>query len=174
MTPDPRLRPVELDSLGLRSVAGDFATGVTVVTSLGSAEGGGIEKVGMSVNTFTSVSLDPLLILISLANLSATGNRIRQAGFFAINVISEGQEDVSHQFATRTENRFEGVETVEGVTGAPILVDASTAAVECEIENEIPAGDHTIVVGGVAALHRISTDDPLLFYRGGYHSVHRR
>lgn len=173
MSSDSRLTAVDLDSTGLRRVAGDFATGVTVVTSIGSDENGRTEMIGMAVNTFTSVSLDPLLVLISLANLSGTGGRIRESGFFAINVISEGQSDLSHQFATRQENRFEGVETVAGVTGAPILVNASTVAVECKIENEIPAGDHTIVVGGVAALHRISTDDPLLFYRGAYHGVHR-
>jgi 3-hydroxy-9,10-secoandrosta-1,3,5(10)-triene-9,17-dione monooxygenase reductase component len=153
---------LEPDSATYRTVLGHFATGVTIVTAL---DGG--EPVGMACNSFTSVSLDPPLVLFCAAKGSATWPRMQNAHNFAVNVLAEDGEAVSRVFATKDVDRFAAITHRRGATGAPILDDA-LAYVDCETVAEHDAGDHVIVVGRVVELGYATEGAPLLFYRGGY------
>ncbi len=150
------------DEARYRQVLGHFATGVTVVTALA-----GDEPLGLAVNAFTSVSLDPPLVAICIAAASTTWPRVREVGRFCVNILSDDQEAVCRTFASRTPKRFAGIGYRTAPSGAPILTGV-LAWIDCTIQAEHPAGDHVIVVGrardlGVAREHR-----PLVFYRGGY------
>jgi 3-hydroxy-9,10-secoandrosta-1,3,5(10)-triene-9,17-dione monooxygenase reductase component len=153
---------LEPDSATYRTVLGHFATGVTIVTARD-----GDTPVGMACNSFTSVSLDPPLVLYCAAKNSTTWPQLQNAHHFAVNVLDEDAEAVSRIFATKGADRFEGVSHRRGATGAPILTDA-IAYVDCETEAEYDAGDHVIVVGRVVELGYVSEGKPLLFDRGGY------
>jgi 3-hydroxy-9,10-secoandrosta-1,3,5(10)-triene-9,17-dione monooxygenase reductase component len=150
------------DEASYRTVLGHFATGVTIITAMD-----GNEPVGISANSFTSVSLDPPLVLFCAAKDSTTWPRIKAAGNFTVNVLNEHQEDVSRVFATKGADRFSRIGWRESRAGSPVLHD-SLAYIDCEIEDEHDAGDHVIVVGRVLELGVLSEDGPLLFFRGGY------
>jgi 3-hydroxy-9,10-secoandrosta-1,3,5(10)-triene-9,17-dione monooxygenase reductase component len=151
-----------IDSARFRTILGHFATGVTVVTGHG-PDG----PVGLAVNSFTSVSLDPPLVLVCMARTSSTWPTIRDGGSFAVNILGEHQEDTSRRFGASSGDRFEGVGWSPGKTGSPILRDA-IAYVECVIDAEHEGGDHVIVVGRVVELGQPADGGPLLFWRGGY------
>lgn len=153
---------LEPDSATYRTVLGHFATGVTIVTAHD-----GTEPVGMACNSFTSVSLDPPLVLFCAAKSSTTWPRMQSAKHFAVNVLAEDGETVCRVFATKGADRFAAVTHHRGATGAPILADA-LAYIDCETEAEHDAGDHVIVVGRVVELGYATEGKPLLFYRGGY------
>jgi 3-hydroxy-9,10-secoandrosta-1,3,5(10)-triene-9,17-dione monooxygenase reductase component len=153
---------LEPDSATYRTVLGHFATGVTIVTALD-----GDTPVGMACNSFTSVSLDPPLVLWCAAKSSSTWPQMQGAQHFAVNVLAEDGEPTCRVFATKGVDRFEGVTHHRAVTGAPILADA-LAYIDCETEAEHDAGDHVIVVGRVVELGYATEGKPLLFYRGGY------
>jgi 3-hydroxy-9,10-secoandrosta-1,3,5(10)-triene-9,17-dione monooxygenase reductase component len=153
---------LEPDSATYRTVLGHFATGVTIVTAHD-----GTEPVGMACNSFTSVSLDPPLVLFCAAKSSTTWPRMQSAKHFAVNVLAEDGESVCRVFATKGADRFAAVTHHRGATGAPILADA-LAYIDCETEAEHDAGDHVIVVGRVVELGYATEGKPLLFYRGGY------
>ncbi len=150
------------DAASLRTVLGHFATGVAIVTALD-----GEEPVGMACNSFTSVSLEPQLVLFCAAKSSTTWPRIQAAGKWAANILDEDGEEVCRLFAQKGADRFAHLEYTTGRTGAPILDDA-LAFVDCETLDEHDAGDHVIVVGKVLELGYASEHKPLLFYRGGY------
>lgn len=152
------------DEASFRTVLGHFATGVTIITAW-DEEGG--EPIGMAANAFSSVSLDPPLVLFCAAVSSTTWPRIRTAGAFTVNVLTEHQEDVCRVFATRGADRFSRVGWRPASSGAPILEDA-LAFVDCRIQDVHPGGDHDIVVGRVVELGVQHEAKPLLFYRGGY------
>jgi 3-hydroxy-9,10-secoandrosta-1,3,5(10)-triene-9,17-dione monooxygenase reductase component len=135
---------------------------VTVVT--GVMDG---EPVGLAVNSFTSVSLEPALVAFCVAKTSKTWPRLRSAGSFCVNILSEQQEALSRAFAGRPPDRFRGVGWRPGPSGAPILADV-LAWIDCSVEAEHDAGDHIIVVGGVRELDVGHEGRPLVFYRGGY------
>ena len=151
-----------VDSARFRTVLGHFATGVTVVT--GQGQGG---PAGMAANSFTSVSLDPPLVLVCMAHTSSTWPAIRASGNFAINILGEHQEETSRRFSARVGDRFQGVGWAAGKTGSPILHDA-IAFIDCVIDAEHDAGDHVIVVGRVVDMGLPAERGPLLFWRGGY------
>ena len=151
-----------IDELAFRDVLGNFATGVTIITA--SVEG---EQVGMSANSFTSVSLDPPLVAFCAAHSSTTYPRIREAGHFCVNVLSEEQADVARLFAVRGVDRFAAISWSASRTGAAII-DGGVAWVDCEIYAEHVAGDHVIVVGRVLACEAHAMRHPLLFFRGGF------
>lgn len=153
------LRP---DEVSFRSVLGNFATGVTVVTATE-----GREPVGMAANSFTSVSLDPPLVLFCAAKSSTTWPRIQRARAFTVNILSEHQEDVSRLFATRGADRFGSVGWHRSEGGSPVLDDV-LAYLDCVIDSEHEAGDHVIVVGRVLDLGLSAAAGPLLFHRGAY------
>lgn len=152
-----------IDVARFRQVLGHFATGVTVVTT---AEGG--EPAGLSVNSFTSVSLDPPLVAFCVARESSTWPRIRGSGRFCVNILSEDQEDLCRVFAVRGgRDKFRGVGWRPAESGAPI-VSGALAWIDCTVEDEHVAGDHIIVVGRVGELGVEQEGRPLVFYRGGY------
>jgi 3-hydroxy-9,10-secoandrosta-1,3,5(10)-triene-9,17-dione monooxygenase reductase component len=145
-----------------REVLSAFATGVTVVT----ANDGG-EMVGMSANSFTSVSLDPPLVAFCAAHTSATYPRLRQAGHFSVNVLAEDQADLAKLFSQRNVDRFESVAWRQARSGGTML-EGVLAWLHCAIDAEHEAGDHVIVVGRVLDLEVFADRRPLLFFRGAY------
>jgi flavin reductase (DIM6/NTAB) family NADH-FMN oxidoreductase RutF len=162
-----------VDGAEMRRVLGHFATGVTVVT----AEAGD-EPVGMAANSFTSLSLEPPLVLFCAGVESETWPRIREAERFCVNVLGHGQRELAVGFARKGGDRFAGVELVEREAGPPRLA-AAIAHVECRIWAEHPGGDHTIVVGEVLELAVAEADvraleEPLIFYRGGFTTARQR
>jgi len=152
----------EIDGALYRQVLGHFATGVTVITAVDSGE-----PVGMAANSFTSVSLDPPLVLFCAGTSSTTWPRIDAAGAYAVNILAGDQEEVSRKFAAKDGDRFEGVGWSTAVTGSPIL-DGALAYLDCTIEARHDAGDHVLVVGRVVDLAVPREGPPLLFFRGGY------
>jgi 3-hydroxy-9,10-secoandrosta-1,3,5(10)-triene-9,17-dione monooxygenase reductase component len=151
--PDPEL---------FREVFGRFATGVAVVTSAGPAGTG-----GMTANALCSVSLDPLLALVCFENQARTLPIVRDAGRFAVNVLSAHQEEVARLFASKLPES-EKLETVAHriEAGMPIIAGALAWAV-CDLRELIAGGDHTIAIGKVVALG-LGEGEPLLWYAGRY------
>jgi flavin reductase (DIM6/NTAB) family NADH-FMN oxidoreductase RutF len=157
-----RLRSLEPDIATFRTVLGHFATGVTLITAMD-----GDEPVGMACNSFTSVSLDPPLVLFCAAKASSTWPKIQPAKCFAANILGEDDEELCRLFATKGADRFKHLDYSKYRTGAPVIHDALAFA-DCETVAEHDAGDHVIVVGRVLELGYASEGKPLLFYRGGY------
>jgi flavin reductase (DIM6/NTAB) family NADH-FMN oxidoreductase RutF len=156
---------IALDSELFRQVMGQFATGVTIVTAVD-----GDEPVGVAANSFTSVSLDPPLVLFCVARSSSTWPRIERARKFAVNILGEHQEEVSRLFAQRGVDRFAQVDWHEGLGGSPVLHD-TMAYLDCEFWAEYDGGDHIIVVGRVLDLGVSRDAGPLLFFRGQYRRI---
>lgn len=150
------------DPSNFRAALGFFATGVAIVTAV---DGG--EPVGMACNSFTSVSLEPPLVLFCASKASSTWSRIQAAGAWVANIVRDDGEDLTRRFADRGADRFASVGWQPGRTGAPVLDDA-LAYVDCETVAEHDGGDHVIVVGRVVELGHVTSGRPLLFYRGGY------
>lgn len=154
---------VLLDSRALRNTLGRFATGVAVVTAV---DGEG-HPVGLTVNSFAAVSLDPPLVLWSLANSSHNLEAFRQASHHCINVLSVGQVDISNRFATWPVDRFAGLHWRPGLGGAPRL-EGCCAYFEVKNDIQYPGGDHLIFVSQVEACGETPELAPLLFHGGRY------
>lgn len=154
-----------IDPSLFRALCGRFPTGVIVVTAL-DASG---RPVGMTANSFTSVSLAPPLVSVNVDHRADMHRHLTVAPRFAVNILERHQEALSRRFAEDHADRFEGVGYRPGDGGVPLL-DGGLAVLECERHTCFEAGDHTIVVGrvvgGTAAEGR-----PLLYYRGGYASL---
>jgi len=146
-----------------RAVLGRYATGVTVVTTR-TATG---EPVGLTVNSFTSVSLDPPLVLFCLDRGAGSLPAFETSGAFAVNILAAGQETLSNRFADPDAARFGADATAAWSTGAPILADA-LAALDCALHARHDGGDHIILVGRVLQLAVLSDGDPLVYWRGAY------
>ena len=146
----------------MRTVLGHFATGVAIITAFD-----GDEPVGMACNSFTSVSLEPQLVLFCAAKSSSTWPRIQAAQNWAANILNEDGEQVCRVFAQKGADRFAQVAYTMGRSGSPLLEDA-IAYIDCETVAEHDAGDHVLVVGKVLELGYAPEGKPLLFYRGGY------
>ena len=146
----------------LRDVLGSFVTGVTVITTL---DGEG-KMHGLTANSFSSVSLDPPLVLWSQATSAGSHTAFRDAGRFTINILAEHQYDLANHFATRSPDKFAGIDYDLGVDGLPLLRDCS-AWLECKVVSRFPGGDHVIFVGSVECI-RQSTRRPLVFGGGQY------
>lgn len=159
---------MSLDSDLFRSVLGRFATGVTVVTAR-DEEG---RDHGMTVNAFSSLSLDPPLVLCCVDRAASMFHSLAIGQYFAVNILSATQEALSRRFSNLdADTRFEGVGFSRGVLGAAIL-DEVLAYLECRIVARHQAGDHAIIIGEVQ--HAATGDDrPLLYYRGGYAQLER-
>ncbi|MGN6058037.1 MAG: flavin reductase family protein [Sphingomicrobium sp.] len=153
------------DPRTLRDALGCFATGVTVVTCLNDGV-----PAGLTVNSFTSVSLDPPLLLVCIAKAASAGALIR-ASHFAINVLQTGQQPASIRFSTRDEDRFGATKWACGEAGAPIL-EESLGVFECERFAVYDGGDHHILVGRVEKASFDASLDPLLYFRGRYRRLH--
>ena len=159
-----------IDASAFRKAMGSFPTGVSVVT-VASSDG---TMHGVTVNSFSSVSLDPMLVLVCLNETSRTVGLIERAGAFGVNVLSAGQQDVSSWFANRDRPggsaMFDGVPLEPGPTGCPVLACAA-ASFDCRLRQSYRAGDHLIVLGEVVALVHRPQLEPLVFHDGTYKSL---
>jgi flavin reductase (DIM6/NTAB) family NADH-FMN oxidoreductase RutF len=161
---EPILVPVP-DVKALRRVMGRFATGITVVTV------GGPEPHYMTANAFTSVSLDPPLVLVCVQRTATLHKVIHESGSFAVSVLAANQEQEARIFAAHHRPRvaeFVAVDVVLGpYSGAPVFCDA-LAWLECELAAVYDGGDHSIFIGRVQTLGHSAEEDALLFYNGGF------
>ena len=155
--------PPGVDPVRFRHVMGHFATGVTVITT---RHDGRLH--GMTANSVTSVSLEPLLILVCLTRGARTALAIQNAERFAVNILGEHQEEVSRRFARPGQDHFEGLEIVAGPHGLPFLPDC-LAYLACKVTDMVQAGDHDIVIAEVDHCEASPNGgNPLLFFQGGY------
>lgn len=149
-----------------RDVLGRFASGVTVVTSMS-----GGEPVGMTCQSFSSVSLEPPLVLFIPARTSRAWPLIQRSGRFCVNFLAADQAELSNRMASRGVDKFAGVSwTPAEHTGSPVL-EGTLAHVDCTIFAVHEAGDHYVVVGRVLGLHTTDVPDPLLFFQGRYRTT---
>ena len=155
------------DPRTLRDALGCFATGVTIVTCL-DPEG---KPSGITVNSFTSVSLDPPLLLVCIHKKSVAAETLTTGSCFAVNVLQREQQPASISFSTRAEDRFGNTPWSCGEAGAPILED-SLCVFECERFAVHDGGDHHILVGKVVKASFDTSLDPLLFFRASYRRLH--
>ena len=156
---------VQIDPIKFRRALGNFATGVTIMTAQ-NAEG---EKVGVTANSFNSVSLDPALILWSIDKNSSSFHVFEQATHFAVNILSGSQIELSNKFSRRNIDKYEGTSYREGAGTAPIL-DNCSAVFECERHQILEGGDHWIIVGKVVNFHDEGRS-PLVYHQGAYSGV---
>ncbi len=159
------LATAPVEPRGLRNALGRFATGVTVITTR--TVSGRIE--GMTVNSFSSVSLDPPLVLWSLRREARSLPSFIEAGCFAINVLSATQHRHAHCFVTTSENKFAAIDWVPGLGGCPLLANC-IARFECNTQQTMRAGDHLIFIGRIERAS-YSEGQPLLFHAGAYHAA---
>jgi 3-hydroxy-9,10-secoandrosta-1,3,5(10)-triene-9,17-dione monooxygenase reductase component len=153
-----------IDETKFRAILGRFTTGVVAVTALPEQ---GCTPAGLAVNSFTSVSLQPALVLICIARSSTSWPHVRSAARFCINILGEDQREISKRLATSGTDKFRGVRWTTTPNRTPIL-DGAIGWLECSIEAEYPAGDHTVVVARVHHLDADRDGAPLVFYRGSY------
>ena len=147
---------------------GHFATGVTVMTTTA-----GERMHGMTVSAFASVSLEPLLILVSVEHRTVMHDLVLQSGAFALNILGERSESTARFFADNA--RLQAPEFRQGAyrlgqTGSPILTEA-TGYLEATVQASHPAGDHTVIMGQVIAVDIVSEEPPLIYYRSGYRQL---
>jgi flavin reductase (DIM6/NTAB) family NADH-FMN oxidoreductase RutF len=165
----PRGQP-EFGSAEFRSAVGAFATGVTVITTRGEP-GSDTDVYGMTANAFSSVSLDPPLVLVCVISGTTGAETIERNGVFAVNVLGAHQEPISRFFAARDrpsgQEAFRDVPHFSAVTGSPIL-ERAAAYMDCWLAARHEAGDHLIFIGEVVALGVDPSAHPLLFHGGGY------
>ena len=152
----------QIDPHDLRRAFGAFATGVTIVTTI---DGDG-RPTGFTANSFSSVSLDPPLVSVSIAKSAFGISHFTGGSSLAINILAENQRDLSNRFASRGIDKFAGVSWSAGMTGAPRL-DGVVAWFDCENFQQVDAGDHVILIGRVVD-YNYNTDAPLGFCRGAY------
>jgi flavin reductase (DIM6/NTAB) family NADH-FMN oxidoreductase RutF len=157
-----------VDSTLFRQSMAQFATGVTIVTTRDA--GGG--RLGLTVNAFASVSLDPPLVLVCIDNRSEAHKGFEASGVFGVSILAEGQEDWSRRFATPGTEKWSGGDCETGSTGVA-LIPGALAHVECRVAAAHPAGDHTIYVGRVETL-AVTPGRPLLYHASSYARVESR
>lgn len=157
------MTPALPDSRALRNALGRFATGIAVVTAI-DPDG---HPVGLTVNSFSAVSLNPPLVLWCLGNGSNNLEAFRRASHYAINILAAGQQDLSNRFATWPTDRFAGQPWHAGLGGAPVF-PGCCATFEVANESAHAGGDHTIFVGRVERYAEHPDLEPLLFFGGGY------
>ncbi|WP_028464711.1 flavin reductase family protein [Nisaea denitrificans] len=157
---------MSVNSDQFRDVMGRFATGVTVVTTVNQ---GRLD--GFTASSFSSVSLDPPLVLVCIGKDATCHDAFSASGCFAINILSADQANLSVRFSSDVGDRFDGVKHEPWVTGAPVL-DGALAVIDCTLHAVHEAGDHSILVGRVERLGPIRGEaKPLIYYRGAYCSV---
>ncbi|GII76204.1 flavin reductase [Sphaerisporangium rufum] len=162
------VRPVA-DARSLRRAFGTFATGVTVVTT------GGDTPHAMTANSFTSVSLDPPLVLICVDRGAVMHRCLTETGYFGVSVLAAHQEDAALHFANRWRTlgaaQFDDVDWLPGgLTGVPLL-DGTLASFECELWRTYDGGDHTIFIGKILTLHQQTDRDALLVFKGKFRQL---
>lgn len=155
---------VAVDETRFKQAMSCFASGVTVVTT----EYAG-HRYGVTVSAFSSLSLNPPLVLVCVEKSVRAHDVIPKAERFAVNVLTEEQEAMSNRFAAKVEDRFAGIATHEGQLGVP-LIDGALASIECRLHETLPGGDHTIFIGEVVNTE-IHDAAPLIYFRSGYRAL---
>jgi flavin reductase (DIM6/NTAB) family NADH-FMN oxidoreductase RutF len=155
----------EVDTGDLRRVLGKFTTGVVIVTTMTDTG-----PIGMTVNSFCSVSLTPPVVLFCVRHGSQLHPPFATATAFAINILDSDQQELANQFARPGLNRFGSVRWRPGMTRSPV-VRGGHALLECLTDRVFTAGDHDIVLGRVVHAHSAETGGPLMYYSGGYHRL---
>jgi len=156
----------EADPRVLRSAFGAFATGVAIVTTT-DVDG---QPVGLTANSFTSVSLDPPLVLFCLDRRSSNLERFRRSAVFGINVLSSHQQEVSSRFVARGEDRFAGIAWELRASGVPVI-EGAAASFECERHSICDGGDHLVFLGRVLRFSFQPRREPLLYFQGRYRQI---
>lgn len=162
------MEPTAIDPRRFRDAIGRFATGVTVVTA---AAGGQVR--GMTANAVSSLSLEPMLLLVCVQRTASAHAMIEQAGVFAVNILAADQRPLAELFARAGEfdAPMGGVPFHSGSTGAPLLAGA-LASIECTLHERLAGGDHSIFIGRVVDLVVARpTEQPLLFFSGAYREI---
>jgi flavin reductase (DIM6/NTAB) family NADH-FMN oxidoreductase RutF len=150
-----------------KKVMGSFAAGVTVVTTV-DTEG---KPWGLTATAFTSLSMDPPLCLVCIDKRSGSHKAVADSKKFAVNLLRHSQETISNKFASRADDKYEGVEhTLGAETGCPLLAGA-LAKMECKLVNVFEGGDHSIFVGELCSVE-VGEGAPLVYWRGGYRILH--
>jgi len=153
---------MQVDERSFRKALGCFATGVTVVTTA-DAQG---QPVGVTVSAFSSLSLEPPLVLFCLDKRTKSLDAFR-SGHFAVHVLREDQRQVSIQFASRQDDKWNNIDFTTNEFGVPVMSNC-LARLECGLHEMIEGGDHVIFVGKVHALEHQTGGQPLLYFRGAY------
>lgn len=154
-----------LDPATFRASLARFASGVTIVTAR-DRDG---HDYGMTVSAFSSLSLNPPMILVCIDNGASVAPVLEHCEHLAVNILAEDQRALSQRFAKREVDRFEGIEVQRGETGV-VLLGGTLAALECDVVTRHPAGDHTILVARVRAAE-LREGNPLLYWRGAYRQL---
>jgi 3-hydroxy-9,10-secoandrosta-1,3,5(10)-triene-9,17-dione monooxygenase reductase component len=154
-----------LDARAFRRALGSFVTGVTIITTC-DAQGA---PAGLTANSFNSVSLDPPMVLFSLALDSTSLEAFRQAGWWAVHVLAAGQEALSNRFAQKDPDKFDGLETMRGPGGIPLLPEFAARFI-CRAAFEYEGGDHAIFLGAVDSFEQAGRP-PLIYHQGQYGGV---
>jgi flavin reductase (DIM6/NTAB) family NADH-FMN oxidoreductase RutF len=152
---------VKFDSKKQRQIMGQFATGVTVASTIVNGQ-----SWGMTANAVTSLSLEPPLVLLAVDRDSKSQEMFQSGGCFALNILAADQQDLSNRFAFSGPKDFDDLETKTAETGSPILTNA-LAWVDCRVVDILPGGDHDIFIGEILA-GDLKEGSPLLFYAGRY------
>lgn len=160
-----KIEQPQIDARELRNILGDFATGVAVVTTIGNNE----LPVGMTINSFSSVSLDPPLILWSIGLKTPSYGAFSEHTGFAINIMCAESKELSLNFARPAENKFKDIKWHAGESGVPVL-DEALSTLECVTQDRISAGDHDIFIGRVVRMNN-REGDALGFHRGKFVSL---
>jgi len=153
-----------------RHAMSSFASGVTVITTV-DASG---RPFGMTATAFCSVSREPPLCLVCVADSADAYPALKESGRFAVNVLSSEQSELSARFATHGIDKFEGVAWSEGPETGCAILEGALVTVECLVENVLVAGDHEIFVGSIRRVHAGNAGDPLVYFRGRYVDVRPR
>lgn len=156
------------DSRAFRDALGMFATGIAVITT----RGPGGRRIGLTVNSFNSVSLDPPLIVWSLSLYSPLLQEFERCERYAVNILAADQVDLSQRFASSFSDKFGDIETADSAGGVPLL-QGCCAWLECRNEARHPGGDHLVFIGMVERIARADRD-PLLYFRGRYRTLSER
>ena len=157
---------MSFDGRELRNALGRFATGVCVITTVTDTQ----QAVGLTANSFSSVSLDPPLVLWNLQNNSDVYDVFSGPRFFAINVLAREQQSHSTQYARKGQHELDSAHYRLGKHGSPVIHDA-LVSFECELEATHEGGDHLIIVGRVRQMHERPDGEPLLFFSGDYREL---
>jgi 3-hydroxy-9,10-secoandrosta-1,3,5(10)-triene-9,17-dione monooxygenase reductase component len=147
------------DSLGL------FATGIAIATA-----SDGAERVGITINSFASVSIEPPLVLFSVSRSLRSFPVFERANGFAINVLGKDQKDLSTRFSKPGEDKWAGIDAATGTHGG-VVIRPSLASFDCKLHRVFDGGDHLIFVGEVVALESAGVHEPLIYFRSRYHEI---